>query len=60
MQKKNVFEKFPFFRGGVALIKKNIFGQNFFARVLGKNKTFVKMFFFFFFGCTESIWGKKK
>ena len=39
--KKNFFEKFPFFRG-VALIKKNFFGQNFFAHVSGKNKTFVK------------------
>ena len=35
--KKKFFEKFPFFRG-VALIKKNFFGQNFFAHVSGKNK----------------------
>ena len=48
--KKIFFEKFPFFRG-VALIKKIFFGQNFFARVSGKNKTFVKKkFFLFFFG----------
>ena len=56
--KKNFFEKFPFFRG-VALIKKFFFGQNFFAHVSGKNKTFVKKKFFFFLGATSLFKAKK-
>ena len=42
---KNVFGNIPIFRG-VALIKKK-FGQKIFARVSGKNKTFVKKNRFF-------------
>ena len=50
----------PIFQGGRPYKKKRIFGQNLFARVLGKNKTFVKLLFLFFLVHRVYLWQKKK